>query len=81
VVECVGWTVLGGKEAVFPTDTAVSAVGDTIVNAKFGVRTQLGKPVGNGILRRADFYAGYGRALTGEVWYKEIMRFEFRLRF
>jgi hypothetical protein len=80
VAEFVGWVVLGGKEQVFP-GLVQSAAGDTIVNAKFGVRTMLGKPVGNGLLSRADVYAGYGRALTGEVWYKDIMRFELRVRY
>jgi hypothetical protein len=81
VAEFVGWTVLSGRETVFPTKMSVSAAGNTIVNAKVGVRTQLGKPVGNGLLSRADVYVGYGRALTGDVWYKEIMRLEFRLRY
>jgi hypothetical protein len=46
--------------------------GDTIVNAKLGLR------IGSG---NADFYASYGRALTGDVWYKDIVRLEFRLGF
>ena len=50
----------------------VDARGDTIVNGKFGVRVGSGK---------SDFYVGYGRALTGEVWYKDIIRFEFRRAF
>lgn len=72
VAEFVGWTVLNGKETVvLPTSSTVKqAAGDTIVNAKLGLRLGLGD--------LADFYAGYGRALTGEVWYKEIWRFEFR---
>jgi hypothetical protein len=80
VAEFVGWTVLSGKEVAFPT-AVHSAAGDTIVNAKVGIRTMLGRPVGNGMLSRADFYAGYGHALTGDVWYKEIMRFELRVRY
>jgi hypothetical protein len=76
VVELVGWTVLDGKEAVstIPLGEGVKdASGDTIVNAKFGARLGYGN--------RADFYAGYGRALTGDVWYKDILRVEFRLLF
>lgn len=80
VAEFVGWTVLNGKDTAFPEVTE-NAAGQTIVNAKFGVRTMLGQPVGNGILSRADVYAGYGRALTGDVWYKDIMRFELRVRY
>ena len=84
----------GASEVFDPADLADSlkefdtyrgvvqdANGDTIVNAKVGVRTMLGKPVGNGLMNRADVYAGYGRALTGEVWYKDLMRFELRVRY
>jgi len=28
-----------------------------------------------------DFYVGYGRALTGDVWYKNMLRVEVRVRF
>lgn len=80
VAEFVGWTVLSGKEST-PLVPIQSAVGDTIVNAKFGIRTQLGKPVGNGLMSRADVYAGYGRALTGDFWYKDVIRFEMRVRY
>ena len=51
VAEFVGWFVLGGKEQVFP-GVVQDATGDTIVNAKLGVRTMLGAPVGNGLLSR-----------------------------
>lgn len=81
VGELVGWTVLNGKQSAAPEAATISANGDTIVNAKFGVRTQIGKPVGNGIMSRADVYAGYGRALTGDFWYKDVMRFELRVRY
>ena len=77
VVELVGWTVLNGEEAVTPPITPplviADAAGDTIVNLKLGVRIGLGD--------RADFYAGYGRALTGEVWYKDILRTELRIAY
>jgi hypothetical protein len=74
VAELVGWTVLGGKQGVvFPSgDTAVeSAAGQTIVNAKLGVRLGLGEHV--------DLYAGYGRPLTGSRWYENTMRLELRV--
>jgi hypothetical protein len=75
VVEVVGWTVLDGfAVAAFSPDPALSTVedaeGDTIVNAKIGIR------IGG---RRGDVYAGYGRALTGDNWYEEVYRLEFRL--
>jgi hypothetical protein len=71
VEELVGWTVLGGKELT--PDGVKDAAGDTIVNFKTGVRTTFGE--------HSDLYFGYGRALTGDVWYKQIFRLEYRLIF
>ncbi len=76
VAEFVGWTVLNGKEtaALSPTVFEIrDAGGDTIINAKAGVRCWFGKS--------SDFYAGFGRALTGQVWYKDMFRVEYRLNF
>ncbi|MCE9533234.1 MAG: transporter [Planctomycetes bacterium] len=75
VAEFVGWTVLGGRESVFtgPLNSPnVSAAGDTIVNMKVGLRTSY---------QTNDFYVGYGRVLTGERWYADVLRLEFRKRF
>jgi len=73
VVEFVGWTVLDGQ-ATFATSPGLFAVedvdGDTIVNAKFGVRL--------GIDDKRDLYVGYGRSLTGDRWYEDIIRIELR---
>ncbi len=75
VVELVGWTVLGGKETVFPPEPPLTedASGDTIVNVKLCLRVGMG--------HRFDIYTGYGRPLTGEVWYKDIWRTELRWAF
>lgn len=76
VVEVVGWTVLSGKEsAIAPSGLTevMDASGDTIVNAKLGVRTKLGS--------LGDIYTGVGRALTGSRWYETDYRLEFRLLF
>jgi hypothetical protein len=73
VVELVGWTVLGGKEFLFPENVIKDAAGDTIINVKIGVRLGLGE--------NSSVYVGYGRALTGDVWYKDIIRAEYRLTF
>jgi hypothetical protein len=73
VVELVGWTVLSGKDLnplAFPVPE--DAAGQTIVNVKTGVRAGVGPH---------DVYVGFGRALTGDVWYKDILRVEYRLRF
>jgi hypothetical protein len=83
IAELVGWTVLNGKESIFPgavdpttglpAEATKSAGGDTIVNAKFGIRFNLGDA--------QTLYFGYGRALTGAVWYKDFLRAEYGLRF
>jgi len=74
VAELVGWTVLAGKESsVLPSGVAVvqSAAGDTIVNAKLGVRV--------GVFDRIDFYGGWGRPLTGDQLYENVFRLEMRV--
>jgi hypothetical protein len=76
VAEFVGWTVLGGKETVLPPSgipLVEDAAGDTIVNVKLGVRARFQD--------RGDLYIGYGRPLTGDQWYENILRLEFRLFF
>lgn len=86
VVEFVGWSVLDGKQFAVasvnpPVGEVQEAGGDTIVNVKFGVRVGFGEVTDPGMISRSDLYVGYGRALTGEVWYKEILRVEYRLRY
>jgi hypothetical protein len=74
VVELVGWTLLDGKETVLPPSGLPfvhDAGGETILNAKFGMRVRFRD--------RADMYVGYGQPLTGNRWYQDIVRVEFRL--
>jgi hypothetical protein len=74
VAEFVGWTLLDGKETVVPPSGAAfihDAGGETILNAKLGVFVKFGE--------RADVYAGYGRPLTGDRWYENTVRLQFRL--
>jgi hypothetical protein len=74
VLELVGWTVLDGKESVVPPSGVPfveDAAGQTIVNVKLGLRVKFGE--------RADLYTGYGRALTGDRWYENTVRTEFRV--
>jgi hypothetical protein len=88
ITEFVGWTFLDGYAAYFGKVTATPSVpnlelpvthgvedagGDTIINAKVGVRTYFG--------RRSDVYVGYGRALTGNWIYRDIFRLEYRIAF
>jgi hypothetical protein len=84
VVEFVGWTVLSGKDLnplAFPVPQ--NAAGETIVNVKTGIRVGFGPGEGEdrGLLRGSEVYVGYGRPLTGDVWYKDILRVEYRLKF
>lgn len=74
VAEFVAWTMLDGRafEAQRANMNDFSVSGDTIVNGKLGVRTTFGN---------SSIYAGYGRALTGDVWYKDVVRLEYRLSF
>jgi hypothetical protein len=77
VVEFVGWTVLEGQVTDFDDQGTllgpVDASGDTIVNVKLGAR--ITDCCGGSV------YAGYGRSLTGDRWYEELFRLEFRRPF
>ena len=72
LAEVVGWTVLSGQSSDF-AGNVFDANGDTIVNAKLGVRF--------GLSANSSVYMGYARALTGEVWYRDSFRFELRRTF
>jgi hypothetical protein len=76
VVEFVNWTFLGGRKTEFTgTDTPVvsSATGDHVLNVKLGSRLRFND--------HFDLYAGYGRPLTGDTFYNDIVRFELRFRY
>ena len=75
VFEVVGWTVLEGLRSTgIPADLGVlvDADGETIVNAKYGLRYTQGKN---------SLYAGYGNALTGRIWYENVLRVEYTRNF
>jgi hypothetical protein len=74
VAELVGWTILDGYgfDGNNPQAGAIDQSGVTIVNAKFGVRYTV---------NQHSFYAGYGTALTDDVWYDDIFRLEYRQAF
>jgi hypothetical protein len=85
VVEALGWTCLEGQAfAAAPggaTGTVVNTSGETIVNGKFGIRFGFGRLNQPGLFSNSDLYVGYSRALTGDVWYRDMFRIEYRLRF
>jgi hypothetical protein len=64
-----------------PLAVVEDASGDTIVNGKLGVRFGFGRASEPGLISGSELYVGYGRALTGEVWYKDIIRIEYRMPF
>ncbi len=73
VVEGIGWTVLRGKTMIASSPdlfTIQDASGQTTVNAYLGLRWGYGANL--------DFYAGYGRAFTGNYWQRDLFRFEIR---
>jgi hypothetical protein len=76
ILEVVGWSVLDGKTMVAQSADSFyiqDTGGSTIVNGYLGVRVGLGAT--------ADFYLGYGHALTGPAWYRDMARLEVRLFF
>jgi hypothetical protein len=76
VLELVGWRLLSGLETngnLIPNYPIVSSDGINIVNLKAGFRTSIGS--------RNSIYVGYGQALTHEMWYKHIVRIEYRYTF
>jgi hypothetical protein len=85
VNEVVGWTMLSGKEIVPLATAPLSVAGQTIVNEKIGLRIGLGdySQAGGGspLNDRHSIYIGYGHALTGDHWYKDIIRVEYTFYF
>lgn len=94
VNEFVGWTVLSGKQLnpgsadpniIVPNSGPVSAVGETIVNYKLGLRIGFGEYSnpggGSGLNDRHSLYFGYGHALTGDHWYRDMVRAEYNFWF
>ncbi|HMB08120.1 MAG TPA: hypothetical protein VKP69_30865 [Isosphaeraceae bacterium] len=89
VNELVGWSILSGKEEVPITQSpffAVKSASDqTIINYKIGLRIGLGNYYqpggGSGLNDRHSLYVGYGRALTGEHWYRDMLRVEYNFWF
>lgn len=75
VFEMIGWTVLDGISSTgIPAESGVivDVTGDTIVNSKYGLRYTQGKNT---------LYAGYGNSLTGDWWYKSVLRVEYTRNF
>lgn len=72
VVELIGWRVLDGFQTAAPPLTP-DASGTNIVHLKIGARVAWDE--GGAI------YGGWGRALTDQHWYRDIIRLEYRRTF
>ena len=72
VLELVTWHVFGGLQT--GQDNLVqSAAGINVFNAKLGGRINFS----NG----SSIYAGYGRGITSDIWYRNLFRIEYRRSF
>jgi hypothetical protein len=72
-VELVGWTIGSGlRSSASTTAPLASTTFDTIVNLKLGLRWTTA---------RDSIYVGSGHALTGDVWYQNLVRAEYAIRF
>jgi hypothetical protein len=69
VAELVGWHVVSGSQ----TGANSNAGGTNIVNIKVGARLIVDE--------HSSFYAGFGQALTRQVWYEQLARAEYRYSF
>jgi hypothetical protein len=67
VVELVGWRVLDGLQTAA---IGGDAKGTNIVNLKIGARVSWDES--------GSIYGGWGRALTEQQWYRDIIRLEYR---
>jgi hypothetical protein len=90
VVELVGWHVFDGFASSSPDGRAENIVIEngkaSIVNAKLGVRFTLTDASSSnfaGYGGSQSLYVGWGHALTNEedVWYKNMLRVEYRVNF
>jgi len=70
VAELVGWHVVSGSQTGAPNS---NAGGTNIVNIKVGARLIVNE--------HSSFFAGFGQALTRQVWYEHLARVEYRYSF
>lgn len=72
VLELVAWHVFGGLQTG-ANSVVQSAAGINVFNAKLGGRVSF--------LNGSSIYAGYGRAITSDIWYRNLFRVEYRKAF
>jgi len=69
VLELVSWHVFGGLQTG-SANVVQSAAGINVLNAKLGARASFSDG--------SSIYAGYGRGLTSDIWYRNLLRIEYR---
>ncbi|MGD0914416.1 MAG: hypothetical protein ABR928_21185 [Terracidiphilus sp.] len=72
VLELVAWHVFGGLQTG-SNNQAQSAAGINVFNAKLGGRLNFD--------HGSSIYAGYGRGITSDIWYRNLFRVEYRRSF
>ncbi len=72
VLELVAWHVFGGLQTG-ENNVVQSAAGINVFNAKLGGRINFD--------HGSSIYAGYGRAITSDIWYRNLFRVEYRKAF
>lgn len=72
VLELVSWHVFGGLQTG-STGIVQSAADINVLNAKLGARASFSD--------ESSVYAGYGRGLTSDIWYRNLFRIEYRRTF
>jgi hypothetical protein len=90
VNEIVGWSILGGKETAPPAKFGggggpLPVGGQCIVNEMIGLRFGVGNygaPGGGSALNdRHSLGISYGRCITGDHWYKDVVLAEYNFWF
>lgn len=69
VLELVSWHVFGGLQTG-AAEAVQSAAGINVLNAKLGARASFSDG--------SSIYAGFGRSLTSDIWYRNLFRIEYR---
>ena len=69
IFELVSWHVFGGLQTG-STSVVQSAAGINVLNAKLGARASFADG--------SSIYAGFGRGITSDIWYRNLFRIEYR---
>ena len=75
--------MLRAAQGVGPTGRAIGVdmTPEMVARARANARKVAATNVDFRLGEKSDVYFGYARPLTGEVWYKDFFRVEYRLNF